>query len=115
MIDRSKEREETDALQREALSLGIDIPKNRDWWWDDSDEYSGPAEMMEYGVQYYLSEQGKAGVKRLIREERHKLKERAQQEFEWERQRKQWTLTKWGLVIGWILGIAGILISIFKR
>jgi len=114
MSDRQKEREETDALEREAISLGIDIPKNPDWWWDDADEYSGPFEMMEYVVQHYLTPKGKAGLRRLIQEERHRLKERAQQEFEWERQRKQWTLTKWGLIIGWILSIAAILISLFK-
>lgn len=114
MIDKAKERAETDALEQEAISLGIDIPKNPDWWWNDADDYSGPADMMEYLVQYYLTPKGKAGYRRLIREERHKLKERAQQEFEWERQRKQWTLTKWGVIIGWILGIAAILISLFR-
>jgi hypothetical protein len=115
MMDRSKEREETDTLEQEALTLGIDIPKNPDWWWDDGDEYSGPAEMFDYVVQRYLTQQGKAGYRRLIREERHKLLAQAQQAIEWERQRKQWTLTKWGLIIGWLLGIAGILISLFKN
>ena len=53
MNERLKERQETDALEQQAISLGIDIPKNADWWWDDADEYSGPADMMEYVVQYY--------------------------------------------------------------
>lgn len=115
MIDRDKERAETDALEHEAISLGIDIPKKADWWWDDSDDYSGPMDQMEYFVQYYLTAKGKAGFRKLIQDERHRLKAQAQQEFEWERQRKQWTLTKWGVIIGWILGIAAILISLFKR
>lgn len=115
MIDRQKEREETDALEQEASSLGITIPKNPDWWWDDAEDYSGPAGMMPYVVQTYLTPHGKAGFRKLIQDERHRLKERAQQEVEWERQRKQWTLTKWGVIIGWILGIAGILISLLKR
>jgi len=63
---RAKERAETDALEQEAISLGIDIPKNPDWWWDDGDEYSGPPDMMEYVVQYYLTPKGKGGLRRLI-------------------------------------------------
>jgi hypothetical protein len=78
MNERLKERQETDALEQQAISLGIDIPKNAVWWWDDADEYSGPADMMEYVVQYYLTPKGKAGVKRLIREERRK-------DIEWQR------------------------------
>jgi hypothetical protein len=107
----AKERRETDALEREALDLGIDIPKNADWWWDDSDEYSGPADMMEYVVQYYLTDKGKAGFRKLIRDEKRK-------NLEWQQKQTQWKLTIAGLIIGWVLGALGIvigLVALFKN
>jgi hypothetical protein len=107
MNERLKERQETDALEQQAISLGIDIPKNADWWWDDADEYSGPADMMEYVVQYYLTPKGKAGVKRLIREERRK-------DIEWQRKAIHWKLTIAGMIVGWVLGALGIVIWTFS-
>ena len=107
MNDRlAKERSETDALEREALELGIEIPKHPDWWWDDAEDYSGPADQMEYAVSYYLTPKGKAGVRRLIREERRK-------DTEWERKGTQWKLTIVGMIVGWVLGSLGILIGLF--
>jgi hypothetical protein len=41
MSDRlAKERRETDALLREALRLGIEIPRNPGWWWEDVDNFA---------------------------------------------------------------------------
>jgi hypothetical protein len=67
-----REARDTAQLEKEALALGVDIPKNKEWWWDDSDQYEGPIDQMEYAVSYYLTEQGKAGVRRLIRDEKRK-------------------------------------------
>ena len=66
----------------------------------------------------YLTEFGKAGTKRLIREEQNKLKEEARKDVLWQRQNTQWKLTIAGVIIGWILGISGIviaLISLFRN
>jgi hypothetical protein len=114
----AKERKETDTLRAEALRLGIPIPRDPGWWWIDDDvRRDVSAEMWELikSDHEYLTEIGKAGTKRLIREERNKLKDEARKDIAWERQQTQWTLTKWGLVIGWILGLAGILIALFKN
>jgi len=63
----------------------------------------------------YLTAFGKLATRRLIREELRKLKDEARQDIAWERQQTQWTLTKVGLIIGWVLGALGIVIALFKR
>jgi hypothetical protein len=58
---------ETDLLVRKARRLGIEIPNTRSWWWDDSDYVDSPED-----VSFLLTDIGKAGVSRLIREDRRK-------------------------------------------
>jgi lipopolysaccharide export LptBFGC system permease protein LptF len=58
---------ETERLTKKARQLGIEIPSNRTWWWDDLDYVSSPDE-----ATFYLTDIGKAGVSKLIREERRK-------------------------------------------
>ena len=49
MSDRlANERRETDQLEREALRLGIEIPRNPSWWWEDVDNFGGSLEQWEY-------------------------------------------------------------------
>lgn len=56
----AKESRETAELQREALQLGIEIPRTASWWWDDSEQLDGVSvDQMEYAVSYYLTEQGR--------------------------------------------------------
>jgi hypothetical protein len=58
---------DTDRLMRKVRQLGIELPsKKESWWWDDMD-YVGPED-----ASYYLTDIGKAGVSKLIREERRK-------------------------------------------
>ena len=112
----ANERKETDALKAEALRLGIRIPREPGWWWIDPEiEASGiSSEMWELirDTHEYLSDFGKAGTRRLIRDELRKLKDEARQDIAWERQTTQWKLTIAGVIIGWILGISGIVIAI---
>ena len=95
-----KEARETAELEREALRLGIDIPRHASWWWDDSEQFRGvPSDQMEDLVSYYLTKQGRAGVRRLIREEKRKNIE--------------WWLKVVGSVITLITGLVGTLIGLF--
>jgi hypothetical protein len=58
---------ETDSLLRKVRKLSIELPpKKESWWWDDLD-YVGPDDWRSY-----LTDIGKAGVSKLIREERKK-------------------------------------------
>jgi hypothetical protein len=63
---------ESERLLRKANSLGIEFPKASDWWWEDDDagKFSPDGETWE--GKYYLTDIGKAGVSKLIREERRK-------------------------------------------
>jgi hypothetical protein len=55
---------ETDQILEKAESYGIELPKDKSrWWWDDID-YEGE------NFRSYLTEAGKAGVKKMIRDER---------------------------------------------
>lgn len=112
-----KEGEETDALRSEALSLGIVIPRDLEWWFIDEDvARQVDAEMWEM-IRHnheYLTLVGKSGTKRLIREELSKLKEDARKDIQWKRQNTQWKLTIAGVIVGWILGISGIVIAIIS-
>lgn len=58
---------ETERLMRKVRRLGIELPKASDWWFDDS-HYGDSSD----GVRFYLTETGRAGVSKLIREERRK-------------------------------------------
>lgn len=102
-----REAKETDELKRQALELGIEIPYTRGWWFDDIENYSGPAYMMEYVVRNYLSEEGKAGAKRIIREERARIKDR---KIKWA---CQIIAAVTGLA-GAVIGILAIILSMFR-
>jgi hypothetical protein len=112
-----KERRETDALKREALRLGIEIHRKPGWWWEDIDSFGGSREDWELirDEFEYLTEVGKAGARRQIKEELNKLKEESRKDIAWQRQETQWKITIAGVIIGWLLGIAGILIAIFRK
>jgi hypothetical protein len=104
-----REERETAELKRQALKYGIDIPRKDGWWWDDSEDIinSGVSlQELEYAVSEYLSEQGKAGVRKLIREE-------ARKEDEWQRARFEWKVKMWVSVISAVTGLLGVLIGIF--
>lgn len=112
----ARERKETDAIKREALRLGIPIPRDPDWWWiDDEVLRSVSSEMWELISESheYLTEVGKSGVRR--RDELRRLEEEARKDVEWKLKETQWKLTIAGIVVGWLLGAAGILIAIFKK
>lgn len=59
---------DTNVLSRKAKSLGIEIPRNDTWWWNDNEDGSLPPE----AVSYYLTDFGKTSVRKLIKEERRK-------------------------------------------
>ena len=116
-----KRRKETDALKREALMLGIQIPRDPDWWYVDEDvACEVDSEMWDLirDAHEYLTDFGVVGTRKLIREERQKLTEEIRRDVLWERQKTQWKLTIAGLIVGWILGLSGIvlaIISLFKK
>jgi hypothetical protein len=118
MSDRlARERKETDALLSEALRLGVEIPRNPGWWWEDVDNFGGSLQDWEFvrDDYTYLTEIGKSGARRQIREELNKLKEEMRKDIAWQRQETQWKLTIVGLIIGWLLGALGILIAVLRR
>ncbi|MDT4896503.1 MAG: hypothetical protein QOH25_1580 [Acidobacteriota bacterium] len=95
------EARETTALKREATRLGIDIPRRADWWWEDEDGYEGMTlEAIELTREQnlYLTELGKAGVKKLIRDEK--------------RRNVEWWLRVVGSIIALITGLLGALIGV---
>jgi hypothetical protein len=102
-----KEREETDALKRQSLELGIEIPKKSDWWWEDFDSFGGNLETWEIvrDEYTYLTAEGKAGVRKLIRDELKK-------EDEWKRARTEWKVKMIVSIITAITGLAGAVIGI---
>lgn len=92
---------ETAELKRQALEYGIEIPHKAEWWWDDSEDLieSGVGlQELEYTISHYLTEEGKAGVRRLIREEQAMIKDR----------RIRWVCQ----IIAAITGLAGAIIGI---
>jgi hypothetical protein len=104
----AREEHETAELKKQALEYGIEIPRKAGWWWDDSEEMinSGVSlQELEYAISYYLTEEGKAGVRKLIREERKK-------EDEWRRARIEWKVKLVVSIITAITGLAGAAIGI---
>jgi len=65
------------------------------------------------GGLYILDPVGKSGAKKLIRDELRRLEVENRKDVAWQRQNTQWKLTIAGMIIGWILGTAGILIGLF--
>ncbi len=73
------EQRESKEIEREALALGIEIPNKPNWWLDDVEEQMAAGaskEDLQYVATYWLSPQGKAGAKWLIREELERIKDR---------------------------------------
>ncbi|HEX8475041.1 MAG TPA: hypothetical protein VF666_13510 [Pyrinomonadaceae bacterium] len=58
---------ETERLTKKAHRLGIELPSNSNWWWSDIEHVSSPDE-----ATFYLTDIGKAGVSKLIRDEKRK-------------------------------------------
>lgn len=58
---------DTDRLLRQVRELGIELPTKKESWWEDDLDYVGPADCSSW-----LTGIGKAGVSKLIREERRK-------------------------------------------
>jgi hypothetical protein len=101
-----REAQLTAELQRQVLELGIDVPSHTGWWWDDSEDFGGVnPDQLEYCVTYYLTDQGKAGYRKLIREEREKLKEERAKIID---RRIRWSCQ----IIAAITGLAGAAIGI---
>lgn len=103
----AKERRETDSLRRRAMELGIEIPPNPDWWWDDFESFGGPPDMWEVVKDdfIYLTETGKFGVRKLIKQELRK-------EDEWRRTRIEWRIKLIVSIITAVTGLAGAAIGI---
>lgn len=103
----AKERKATDALKRQALELGIEVPYNPEWWWEDSEDFIGSLADWELvkDEHTYLSLTGKAGYRRLIRDELRK-------EDEWRRARISWKVGLVVSIISAITGLAGAAIGI---
>ena len=102
-----KQRDETDKLEGEALKLGIEIPSHESWWWDDFDNFDGsPQDWELLGKDYtYLTDLGKAGVRKLIRDEQRK-------EDEWRRARVEWRVKIIVSIISALTGLVGALIGV---
>jgi len=57
---------ETERLMKKVRRLGIELPSKNNWWWDNLDQAGAD------DYHSYLTDVGKAGVSKLIREERRK-------------------------------------------
>lgn len=94
------EGQETAELTRQAIDLGIDIPKGRsDWWW--LDENSVGEKSLEDGTfigDFYLTRRGKAGLKKLIRDEKRK--------------NFKWWVEAVGSIVTLLVGLLGTLIGV---
>jgi hypothetical protein len=115
MSDRLKqERQETDNLIHEAEELGFSIPGTPGWWWDDFDNFGGSLQEWEFvSDQYtYLTPLGKAGARKLIRDEQRRLEEDRRKDIEWEHKQSHWKLFVAGTIIGWIVSILSLTIAI---
>lgn len=62
---------ETKRLVRKARRLGIHIPRDAGWWWE-AETVARVTPHGTYEGTYYLTDAGKSGISKLIREERKK-------------------------------------------
>ena len=89
----AKERKETDAPKAEALRFRrCHTPTILTGGVDDEVARSVSSEQWELikSDYEYLTDIGKSGTKRLIRDELRKLKDEARQDVAWVRQQRQW-------------------------
>jgi len=103
-----REAKETDELLRQALELGVEIPKHPEWWFDDTENYSGPLEMAEFVIRRYLTQDGKIGVGGLIREKRAQITDR---KIKWACQ----IIAAITGLLGSLIGILAIMLSMMKK
>ncbi|HEX8634303.1 MAG TPA: hypothetical protein VF703_09160 [Pyrinomonadaceae bacterium] len=103
-----RQRIQTDQLKRRALLLGIEIPSNPTWWWEDFDNFGGSIEQyeLERDDYTYLTDAGKVGVRKLIRDEQRK-------ELEWKRKNIEWWIKIIVTLITALTGLVGSLIGVF--
>ncbi len=91
-LQRAQEGAVTDELLEKALSYGIEAPRDKKhWWWDDID-HAGE------DFRNYLTDTGKAGMKKLIQKE-------------W-RKSVQWWITIVVSILTALTGLAGAFIGI---
>lgn len=96
---RKTAKRDTDRLLFQALQLGVDIPRHPHWWWDDSEELTGlSANEIEYATTHYLTPEGIAGIKKLIRAEK--------------RNNIEWSVKTVGTLIAAATGLVGALIGL---
>ena len=104
-----REAKETDEILRQALELGVEIPKGKpEWWFDDTENYSGPAELAELTIRNYLTEDGKIGVRALIREKRAQNTDR---KIKWACQ----IIAAITGLLGSLIGILAIILSMMRK
>jgi hypothetical protein len=106
-----RQAEITDAICREALELGIDLPGPRDkpeWWFDDTEQYSGPLELAEYMIRNYLTDDGKIGARGLINERQAVVRDR---KIRWICQ----IIAAVTGLLGSIIGILAIILSMMRK
>jgi hypothetical protein len=103
-----QEAKETDELLRQVLELGVEIPKHPEWWFDDVENYSGPAALAEFSIRNYLTDDGKIGVSGLIREKRAQITDR----------RIKWACQIIAAVtglLGSLIGILAIILAMLRK
>ena len=72
MIDWTREAVETDMLIAELQRRGIPLPNGSQFWFDDLEEQSGTAEMIELSTRSYLTPAGKAEANHQIKLDRRR-------------------------------------------
>ena len=88
---------ETDQLVRRARWWGIQIPQNQSWWMEDEGFEGELINGVRQG-KFYLTEFGKAGVSKLIQDERRKS-------IEW------WVTVVIVPILSTVIGVLGLLVA----
>ncbi|CAN5363106.1 hypothetical protein BH20ACI1_BH20ACI1_01540 [soil metagenome] len=88
---------DTDRLLKKAQQLGIEIsPDKKNWWWDDFDDAGAD------NFRHYLTDIGKAGISKLIKEEKR-------ENIEWWVKMFVAIITALTGLIGSIIGVVAVL------
>lgn len=104
-----RQRVQTEQLKRRASQLAIEIPNHPTWWGEDKDGYNAMLQKSPEARRedfLYLTEIGKIGVRKLIKDEQQK-------EDEWERARVEWKIKIVVSIITALTGLVGALIGVF--